>query len=394
VGDGAPEGLWEDSLTSKPIRTKFSAIISCLMLASLLVTACQPVTRSDAGAANVLAVEAASAPTLTVQPTLPAAPPASPTLLPEASPVAVALQPAPLATPSATSTPTTTAPATTAPATTALTVSAPATTVPSTAAPTVSAPTTAAPSTAAPTVSAPTTAALAVATTAGSGVRFSAGSAINVRAGPGTSYAALGQLAAGNGYAVSGTNAARDWLQFTYQGQDGWVSAGIVQIQGNVKDLAILKDVPAPPPGRVVAPTINLDSKVIPVGWHTEQTAGGPVDVWDVAAYAAGWLINSAKPGQVGNVVLSGHHNILGEVFRYVVNLKVGDPITIYAGGTAYNYQVTDNFILADKYVSDQQRLDNGKWIGQFPDERLTLVTCWPYTNNTHRVIVIAKPVK
>jgi sortase (surface protein transpeptidase) len=24
----------------------------------------------------------------------------------------------------------------------------------------------------------------------------------------------------------------------------------------------------------------------------------------------------------------------------------------------------------------------------------LTLVTCWPYTNNTHRVIVIAKPTE
>jgi sortase A len=93
-------------------------------------------------------------------------------------------------------------------------------------------------------------------------------------------------------------------------------------------------------------------------------------------------------------MVLSGHHNILGQVFRYVVNLKVGDPITIYAGGTAYNYRVTDSFIVPDKYVSAQQRIENGKWIGPFPDERLTLVTCWPYTNNTHRVIVIAKPVK
>ena len=25
-------------------------------------------------------------------------------------------------------------------------------------------------------------------------------------------------------------------------------------------------------------------------------------------------------------------------------------------------------------------------------DDRLTLVSCWPYTSNTHRVIVVAKP--
>jgi sortase A len=42
--------------------------------------------------------------------------------------------------------------------------------------------------------------------------------------------------------------------------------------------------------------------------------------------------------------------------------------------------------------VSEEKRLENARWIGPFPDERLTLVTCWPYTNNTHRVIVIAKP--
>lgn len=29
----------------------------------------------------------------------------------------------------------------------------------------------------------------------------------------------------------------------------------------------------------------------------------------------------------------------------------------------------------------------------QARDERLTFVTCWPYTNNTHRVIVVAEPV-
>jgi LPXTG-site transpeptidase (sortase) family protein len=327
-------------MTSRPVRNKINAIFPCLVLAALLVAACQPVTRGDAGAANIPAAEAAAATTLTVQPTLTAAP-TSPTLMPEASPVAVALQQAPAL--SATET------ATSAPA---------------------------------------------AATTAGSGVRFKAGDVINVRGGPGTSYAILGKLAVGDGYAVSATNSARDWLQFTYQGQDGWVSAGTVQIQGDINSLAVLKGIPAPPPDRVVAPTIKLDSKVIPIGWHTEQTAGGPVEVWDVASYAAGWQINSAKPGQVGNMVLSGHHNILGEVFRYVVNLKVGDPIIIYAGGTAYNYRVTDNFILPDKYVSAQQRIKNGKWIGEFPDERLTLVTCWPYTNNTHRVIVIAKPVK
>jgi len=37
-------------------------------------------------------------------------------------------------------------------------------------------------------------------------------------------------------------------------------------------------------------------------------------------------------------------------------------------------------------------RQENARWIAPTDDERLTLVTCWPYTNNTHRVVVVAKP--
>jgi sortase A len=111
-----------------------------------------------------------------------------------------------------------------------------------------------------------------------------------------------------------------------------------------------------------------------------------------VASYAAGWLNNTARPGETGNTVISAHHNIEGEVFRYVVDLNPGDPVTVYMNGQAYNYAVTEKYILPDKFVSYEQRLENGKWIGPFPDQRLTLVTCWPYTNNTHRVIVVAKP--
>jgi len=58
-----------------------------------------------------------------------------------------------------------------------------------------------------------------------------------------------------------------------------------------------------------------------------------------------------------------------------------------------YRYAVEEKLILPDKYVSAEQKRKNGKWIHSFPNERLTLVTCWPYTNNTHRVIVIAKPL-
>ena len=46
---------------------------------------------------------------------------------------------------------------------------------------------------------------------------------------------------------------------------------------------------------------------------------------WIVPTKAAGWHMNSALPGHTDNVVLSGHHNIEGKVFRYVVDLEPGD---------------------------------------------------------------------
>ncbi len=145
------------------------------------------------------------------------------------------------------------------------------------------------------------------------------------------------------------------------------------------------------PPSRITAPSIGLDAPVTPIGWHEEQQNGQTVSVWDVADHAAGWHKNSIYPGQRGNVVLSGHHNIAGEVFRYVVDLKPGDRITLYADGVPYVYVVSLRLIVPEKGVSPAQRAQNVRWIGPTNDARLTLVTCWPYTNNTHRVIVVAK---
>ncbi|MCB0175766.1 MAG: sortase [Anaerolineae bacterium] len=145
---------------------------------------------------------------------------------------------------------------------------------------------------------------------------------------------------------------------------------------------------------RIVAESIGLDSEVVEVGWTQITEYGVTSNVWVVADYVAGWHKNSALPGQGGNIVLSGHHNIKGEIFRYIVDLEPGAIITLYdQAGQTFNYFVEDKFIVKDKGEPEAIRRENAKWIGPFNEERLTLVTCWPYTNNTHRVIVIAKPL-
>jgi len=146
------------------------------------------------------------------------------------------------------------------------------------------------------------------------------------------------------------------------------------------------------PPDRIVAPAIGLDAPVVPVGWKTVEENGQEVTEWEVADYAAGWHKTSAYPGNVCNTVIAGHHNIRGEVFRYVVNLEPGDDVDLYVGQTVYRYVVTEKYILKEKGMPPEVRQENARWIAPTDDERLTLVTCWPYTNNTHRVVVVAKP--
>jgi sortase A len=79
-------------------------------------------------------------------------------------------------------------------------------------------------------------------------------------------------------------------------------------------------------------------------------------------------------------------------VFRYLVDVQPGDEIALYADERPYYYKVESVEIVPEKYASQQQRQQNARLIGYYPEERLTLVTCWPYTSSTHRVIVVAKP--
>ena len=153
---------------------------------------------------------------------------------------------------------------------------------------------------------------------------------------------------------------------------------------------------PAPPatsgPTRVVIRSVGIDTGALPVGWSVIEQNGQQYTVWNVADYAAGWHQTSAPPGQPGNTVLSGHHNIKGEVFRYLVDVQEGDEIDLYVGDAVYPYYVQQKLIVAEKGESIEVRRQNAQWIGPTQDVRVTLVTCWPYTNNTHRVIVVAVP--
>jgi LPXTG-site transpeptidase (sortase) family protein len=152
----------------------------------------------------------------------------------------------------------------------------------------------------------------------------------------------------------------------------------------------------APPaiPDRILIDTIGLDAPIVPVGQHPLKVGGKVYSQWNVPDYfAAGWQQNSAPLGQPGNTVLDGHHNIDGEVFRYLVRLKPGDRITLEAQGRRYHYIVVQTMTLREQDQPIQVRLNNARWILPTDDERVTLITCWPYTTNTYRLVVVALPL-
>lgn len=149
---------------------------------------------------------------------------------------------------------------------------------------------------------------------------------------------------------------------------------------------------PSAAPNRIVIPSIDVDAPVVSVGWKIEEQGGQNVSVWESPDNAAGWHKTSSLPGNAGNVVLNGHNNIRGEVFRDLVDLEPQSVIQLYIGDTVYHYSVVEKHILKERGEPPEVRYRNAQWIAPTEDERLTLVTCWPYTSNTHRLIVVAKP--
>jgi sortase A len=146
-------------------------------------------------------------------------------------------------------------------------------------------------------------------------------------------------------------------------------------------------------PTHLVIDSVGIDADIVSVGWNVVEQNGQQYSVWQVADYAVGWHKTSALLGSTGNTVMAGHHNVNGEVFRDLVNVEVGDRIVVYSGDYAFEYIVELKTIVKEKGEPVEVRQRNAQWIAPTNDERITLVTCWPYTNNTHRVIVVAKPI-
>jgi LPXTG-site transpeptidase (sortase) family protein len=147
-------------------------------------------------------------------------------------------------------------------------------------------------------------------------------------------------------------------------------------------------------PTRIVIPSIGLDAPIEPAETQYVTYSGISYKQWLAPQkYAVGWHADSAYLGELGNTVLNGHHNISGRVFGHLIDTDIGDLIEVYSGKSRFIYQITNKMILPEKYQKIDIRMDNAQWIMPSQDERLTIITCWPFKVNTHRLIIVARPI-
>lgn len=147
-------------------------------------------------------------------------------------------------------------------------------------------------------------------------------------------------------------------------------------------------------PDRLVIEELGIDAPVVPVRPQTIEYQGETYQRWSAPReQAVGWHRNSARLGRQGNTVLNGHSSGFSEIFRNLQDVENGDIIHIYAGELRFDYAVASTRIFKERWEPVETRLKNARWIMSSADERLTLVSCWPFGSNTHRVVVVAVPL-
>jgi LPXTG-site transpeptidase (sortase) family protein len=149
-----------------------------------------------------------------------------------------------------------------------------------------------------------------------------------------------------------------------------------------------------PKPAHIRIPAVEIDAEIHQVGYSVIEVGDQRVREWEVASYAAGHHKTSARPGEGGNIVVTGHNDWEGEVFRTLEYAKHGQEIFITTEAGEHRYVIQEIHMRREVGVSMEERLETGRFMAEMPEERLTLITCWPYGINDHRIIVVAVPAE
>jgi sortase A len=136
-----------------------------------------------------------------------------------------------------------------------------------------------------------------------------------------------------------------------------------------------LANIPIPTPGpeqaiRIQIPALNVDAPIV------------QGDGWEQLKKGVGQHIGTANPGDSGNMVLSAHNDIFGEIFRDLDQLKNGDQVIIHTNQRSYTYVVSGNKTVEPTQVEVMEATSQPK---------LTLISCYPYLVDDQRIVVSAR---
>jgi sortase A len=134
--------------------------------------------------------------------------------------------------------------------------------------------------------------------------------------------------------------------------------------------------IPTPGPGqptRLQIPAINVDAQIV------------PGDTWEQLKKGVGQHLGTANPGERGNLVLSAHNDVFGEIFRHLDQLKPGDEVIVYSGQQRYRYTISESRIVAPTQVNVMDPTN---------EPTLTLISCYPYLVDNQRIAVFGQLVQ
>jgi len=119
----------------------------------------------------------------------------------------------------------------------------------------------------------------------------------------------------------------------------------------------------------------------IPAIWNS----AAPVvqgDGWEQLRRGVAQHLGTANPGESGNLVLSAHNDIFGELFRDLDRLRPGDEIRVSTPVREYLYRVTGLQIVEPSAV--EVMLSTTR-------PTITLISCYPYLVDNQRIVVFGE---
>lgn len=148
------------------------------------------------------------------------------------------------------------------------------------------------------------------------------------------------------------------------------------EIPAHLRDLVgRITPLPMPTPGpeqaiRIQVPAIGVDAPVV------------EGDDWEALKQGAGHHVGSANPGESGNCVISAHNDIFGQIFRDLPDVDLGDELFVHTASQVYRYVVTQKRVIEPTEVRVMYPTSSPV---------VTLISCYPYGIDTHRIVVIGE---